>query len=239
MDLEKLELRLKEVSGGKILDVATGTGQFITMLMEALKDYESFIGIDVHEKALEFAQKQFEGKPVEFIKMDATKLTLADETFDTVGIQYSLHHMKELKIVLSEMYRVLKPGGYFLVAEMYADDGQTEAQHSHIKVHYLAAEIDMGKGDFHDHTYKRDTIRKVVNELPYSSLEEFDITFPVKDPKGPEFIQKMKEGIGKALGRYKDIQDFQKFAGEIDEVIQWIDTYGYAPASSLFFIGRK
>jgi len=160
MDIEKLELRLKEISGGKALDVATGTGQFITMLMGALKDYHDFFGIDVHEKSLEYAKKQFEGKPVEFKKMDASKSTFADETFDTVGIQYSLHHMKELKTVLSEMYRVLKPGGYFLIAEMYADGGQSKAQHSHIKVHHLAADLDTAKGEFHGQTYESDIIRK-------------------------------------------------------------------------------
>ena len=239
MDIQKLEIRLKKISGGKVLDVATGTGQFIKMLMESFKDYQDFVGIDIHEKSLQYAQKQFEGKPVEFIKMDATKLTFADGTFDTVSIQNSLHHMKELDKVLSEMYRVLKPGGYFLIAEMYSDDQQTEAQHSHIKVHHLAAELDMAKGDFHDHTYTSDTIKKIVSKLPFSSMEEFDVTYPVKDPKDPEFIKNMKENIGKALGRYKDIPNFSTFEEKIDELLKWIETNGYAPASSLFFIGTK
>ena len=210
-----------------MLDVATGSGQFIKMLMEALKDFRDFVGIDVHEKPLEYAKKQFKDKPVLFENMDATKLIYNDETFDTVGIQYSLHHMKELDKVLSEMFRVLKSGGYFLIAEMYADGDQTEAQHSHIKVHHLAAELDMRKGDFHAHTFERDTIRKIVNGLPFSILEEFDITFPVKDPKDPEFIQKMKNSICKALDRYKDIPDFSAFGKKVDEVLKWIETYGY------------
>ena len=232
MDLEKLDLRLKEISGGKVLDVATGSGQFIKLLMDALKDYHDFVGIDIHEKALEYAQQHFEEKPVIFEKMDATELTFADKSFDTVGIQYSLHHMKELD-------KVLKPGGYFLVAEMCADGGQTEAQHSHIKVHHLAAELDMAKGDFHSHTFKRDKIRNIVKKLPFSNLEEFDITFHVDDPKNPEFIKNMKNTITKALDRYKDIPEFKSYLGKIDELIDWIETYGYAPASSLFFIGRK
>jgi len=61
----------------------------------------------------------------------------------------------------------------------------------------------------------------------------------MKDPKDQKFIQKMKEGIEKALDRYKDIPDFSTFKEKIDKVLLWIDTYGYAPASSLFFIGRK
>ncbi len=234
-----MEIRLKEISGGKVLDVATGSGQFIKMLMETLNDYQDFVGIDVHEKALEYAQKQFEGKPVHFVKMDAENLTFEDNTFDTVGIQYSLHHMKKLDTVLSEMFRVLKTGGYFFIGEMYGDGDQTEAQHSHIKIHHLAADLDMVKGDFHDHTYSRDRIRRIVKKFPFSQLEVFDLTYPVDDPKNPEFITKMKASITQALNRYKEIPEFESYTRKIDELIDWIETYGYAPASSLFFIGKK
>ena len=238
MDIKKLEIRLKEISGGKVLDVATGSGQFIQLLMEALKDYHDFVGIDVHEKALEYAQTQFEDKPVRFEKMNAENLSFEDNIFDTVGIQYSLHHMKRSE-VLSEMLRVLKPGSYFLIAEMYGDGNQTEAQHSHIKIHHLAADLDTAKGDFHDHTYTRDMIRNIVGKLPFSKLEEFDLTYPVDDPKKPEFIANMKASITKALDRYKDIPGFDEYQGKVDELIEWLETYGYAPASSLFFIGEK
>ena len=239
MDIKKFEILLKKIPGGKVLDVATGSGQFIQFLMAALKDYNDFVGIDVHEKALEFAQKQFEGKPVHFEKMDAENLSFKDNTFDTVGIQYSLHHMKNLDRVLSEMFRVLKPEGYFLIGEMYGDVNQTKAQQSHIKIHHLAADLDTAKGDFHDHTYSKNKIREIVKKLPFSELDEYDLTYPIEDPKNPEFIAKMKESITKALDRYKDIPEFENYSGKIDELNVWIETHGYAPASSLFFIGKK
>lgn len=239
MDIKRLEIRLKDISGGKVLDVATGSGQFIQMLMEALKDYYDFVGIDIHEKALEYAQNQFEGKPVNFEKMNAENLSFEDNTFDTVGIQNSLHHMKKLDRVLSEMFRVLKPGGYFLIGEMYGDGKQTQAQHSHIKIHHLAADLDTAKGDFHDHTYSKNKIREIVKKLPFSKREEYDLTYPIEDPKNPEFITKMKSSITNALDRYKDIPEFENYSGKVDELVDWIETYGYAPASSLFFIGRK
>jgi len=122
---------------------------------------------------------------------------------------------------------------------MYIDGDQTEAQHSHIKIHHLAADLDTAKGDFHDHTYTRENIRKIVEKLPFSKLEEYDLTYPVEDPKNSEFIAKMKASITKALDRYKKIPEFENYSGTIDELIDWIETFGYAPASSLFFIGRK
>jgi len=52
--------------------------------------------------------------------------------------------------------------------------------------------------------------------------------------------KRLKEISGKkVLDQYKDIPDLSAFKEKVDEVLRWIDTYGYAPASSLFFIGRK
>ena len=56
--------RLNTISGGKILDVGTESGDFIQTLMLTLKDYDSFVGIDISEKEFDSAQSQFENKPV-------------------------------------------------------------------------------------------------------------------------------------------------------------------------------
>ena len=64
----KIARRLRSVSGGKILDVATASGDFIDTLINTLKDYDSFVGIDHcaspdSKKAMESAEKRFEGMP--------------------------------------------------------------------------------------------------------------------------------------------------------------------------------
>jgi len=237
--MQKLDTRLKEIAGGKVLDVATGVGQFIAALMPALKDYDSFVGIDTHEKALASGKAKFNNKPVKFMNMDATNMAFEDEHFDTVAIQFSLHHMKNLDTVLKEMLRVLKPGGNILVSEMYVDGEQSEAQQSHIKIHHLSAELDMAQGDFHDYTFTRQEIRDIMNGLQLSSLEEYDITYPMENPKGKDLIKNMKAGIGKVLERYKDIPNFSEFQTKFNDIFSWLDEHGYEPASSLFFIGRK
>jgi ubiquinone/menaquinone biosynthesis C-methylase UbiE len=62
----EIRKRLGGISGGRILDVATGSGDFINTLMKMLRNYDCFIGIDTSRKDLESAKKRFEGKPVEF-----------------------------------------------------------------------------------------------------------------------------------------------------------------------------
>jgi len=111
----KIAKRLGSVSGGRILDVATAGGGFIDTLMKALKDYDSFVGIDycasaTSKKEMESAKKRFEGKPVRFFEMNAENLKFEDESFDTVCMSHSLHHLASIGKVLAEMKRVLKKG---------------------------------------------------------------------------------------------------------------------------------
>ena len=68
-DMEKLIKKLGSISSDKIFDVACGRGEFIDILMQVLKDYEKFIGIDFSDKIVKFAQEHFKDKPVEIIKI--------------------------------------------------------------------------------------------------------------------------------------------------------------------------
>jgi len=66
----EIRKKLQGISGGKILDVATGNGDFVNTLMKMLKNYDYFVGIEISRKDLESAKKRFEGQPVEFLEMD-------------------------------------------------------------------------------------------------------------------------------------------------------------------------
>ena len=55
-----------------------------------------------------------------------------DETFEVVAISNTLHHIEHYDKVLAEMLRVLKPGGFFILNEMYRD-GQDAAQQVHVQ----------------------------------------------------------------------------------------------------------
>jgi ubiquinone/menaquinone biosynthesis C-methylase UbiE len=111
----KIAKKLRSVSGGRVLDVATGDGEFIDTLMQTLEDYDSFVGIDYcasdeSRKHMESAKKRLEGKPVRFFEINAESLKFQDESFDTVCISHSLHHLANIGKVLAEMKRVLKRG---------------------------------------------------------------------------------------------------------------------------------
>lgn len=176
----KIEKRLKSISGGRVLDVATGDGGFVDTLMKTLKDFDSFVGIDYSEKEVKSAKKRFKGQLVEIRKMNAETLKFENDSFDTVCMSYSLHHLDKIEKVVAEMKRVLKSGGYFIIQEMYCDRQQTVAQETDILQHHWDAEIDSLLGVTHNKTLTKRKIRDIVSSLKLKEVEIFESTHYVK-----------------------------------------------------------
>ena len=94
----------------KILDIGTGPGFFSIILAEA--GYQ-VTAVDYTEAMLEEAKKNAGAfaQRITYCQMDASHLAFADETFDAVLIANALHIMPRPEKALTEIYRVLKPGG--------------------------------------------------------------------------------------------------------------------------------
>jgi len=245
--------RLRSISGGKVLDVATGNGGFIDTLMKALKDYDCFVGIDNSKKEVESARKRFEGQPVEIMEMNAEAMEFENGSFDTVCISFSLHHLGEIDKVLAEMKRVLKSGGYFIVQEPFCDGEQTEAQKTDILQHHWDAEIDSLLGVTHNKTLTKQKIVDLVGRLKLKKVEVFESTHYVKclfcedkfeceDPKNEKIIKQSIKEIDDNLRRlteYPDLKTRNRLKEEGEKLKERINKFGSAEASHLFFIGKK
>ena len=248
----EIRKRLQEISGGKVLDVATGSGNLIEALMKMLKNYDRFIGIEISEKELESARKKFGGQRTEFLEMDAGHLKFKDNSFDTVCISYSLHHIDNTGRVLAEMKRVLKAGGHFLVQESFSDGEQNEAQKTHILQHHWNAEIDSLVGTVHHRTYSKQRIKDMIESLGLSKLETFESTIPITclvcdkrfDCRGKgevtfdQFIKDIDETLCR-LGKQVDLEIRDRLGREGEKLKERMKEYGMANPSSLFFIGTK
>jgi SAM-dependent methyltransferase len=208
--------RLGLISGGKVLDVATGSGDFIETLMKTLRDYDCFVGIDIASKALASAEKRFKDHPVRMVEMNAESLEFDDDSFDTVGMAYSLHHLRRADTVLREMRRVLKPGGTLIITEEISDGRQTDAQKTSILQHAWQAQIDSLLGETHRTTLARHRIEELISRLQLASLEIFESTHPVEclfcerrfrcdDPRSVENVSRALKEIDDGLKRLKAI----------------------------------
>lgn len=111
------ELRSSLVSGARVLDVACGTGDLALTL--ARSGEASMIGLDFCRPMLEIARgkAEAEAQSVPFIEGDALRLPFADGSFNAVTIAFGLRNLAGVSDGLSELRRVLAPGGRVAILE--------------------------------------------------------------------------------------------------------------------------
>lgn len=230
---------LASVPGGRILDVATGNGNFIGFLLEGLAAFDEIVGIDTSEKAGATFAAAFKDQPkIRFEKMDAAKLDFPDASYDTVCISNSLHHLSDPEPVLSEMKRVLKPGGHLLVAEMYRDN-QTEAQMTHVLMHHWWGTIDTARGIFHNETYTRQQLLDIVSRLGLQMITIQDLSDLSEDPKAPETVQYLIEVTDTYFQRMEGLPGEADLHARGLELRKRVEKIGFHSATSLLFIAKK
>lgn len=112
--------RLAQPQGGLALDVGTGTGEFASELVRA--GARRVIGVDFVGAMLVAARGKAEqkgfGHRVAFLAADALHLPFKDGSFDCVVNGFVLRNVADLPAALSEMQRVLKPGGRLVCLEI-------------------------------------------------------------------------------------------------------------------------
>lgn len=112
--------QLSALAPKKILDVATGTADVAIMASGILKP-EKIVGIDISEGMLEVGRKKIEKAGlqhiIELLNGDSETINFEDGSFDAVTVAFGVRNFQHLEKGLSEIYRVLKPGGKLVVLE--------------------------------------------------------------------------------------------------------------------------
>ena len=227
---------LGQISGGRVLDVATGTGGFIHFLLEGLKDYTEILGIDANERAAAAFAEGFKDKPgIRFEAGDALQLNYPDASFDLVCISNSLHHFDQPQVVLRHMERVLRPGGHLIMAEMYRD-GQTDTQMTHVHLHHWWAAVDRSAGIVHNETYTRAKLIELVSALELSDLALYDLSGTDENPKAPEILAELTPVFDRYIQRAEGRPDLQARG---DELRTRVAEIGFHGATTLVMVGMK
>lgn len=111
---------LKEIQPRKVLDVATGTADVAIMTWKYLHP-EKIIGIDISEGMLNLGRQKIDklllSKQIELLKGDSEAINFPNETFDAITVAFGVRNFENLEKGLSEMFRVLKPGGKVVILE--------------------------------------------------------------------------------------------------------------------------
>ena len=105
--------------GGKVLDIAGGTGDLSRGWAKRVGKTGEVWLTDINSSMLTVGRDRLlnAGLILPVAVCDAEKLPFPDTYFDLVSVSFGLRNMTHKEIALSEMYRVLKPGGTLLVLE--------------------------------------------------------------------------------------------------------------------------
>ncbi|OUR94457.1 bifunctional demethylmenaquinone methyltransferase/2-methoxy-6-polyprenyl-1,4-benzoquinol methylase [Flavobacteriales bacterium 34_180_T64] len=102
-----------------ILDIATGTGDLAINLVQT--NAKEIIGLDISDGMLDVGRQKISEKKLDHvIKMvlgDSENLPFGDNHFDAITVAFGVRNFETLDKGLSEILRVLKPGGTFVILE--------------------------------------------------------------------------------------------------------------------------
>ena len=118
----KLVKQARQGAHDQILDLATGSGDVALALRYGLSGKIKITGVDFCEPMLDRArwkrdQQNLEKEENQFLVGDCLDLEFPDESFDLITIAFGLRNLADRELGLSEMLRVLKPGGRLMVLE--------------------------------------------------------------------------------------------------------------------------
>jgi len=101
--------------GDRVLDVCAGTGALAAILRSRVAPGGEVIGVDLTEAMLQVARARVPG--VSFVVGDACQLPFPDGSFQAATMAFGLRNIHQRQLALSELARVLRPGGRAVVLE--------------------------------------------------------------------------------------------------------------------------
>jgi ubiquinone/menaquinone biosynthesis C-methylase UbiE len=110
-----------DLAGRDVLEVGCGRGggaSYITRYLEP----RSYVGVDLSENGIRFCNTHHDVPKLRFVRGDAESLPFDDEQFDALVNVESSRAYNHIEKFFAEAYRVLRPGGAFLLTDMRLRD---------------------------------------------------------------------------------------------------------------------
>ena len=231
--MEKLVNYFRDKKVVSILDVGTGEGDFIEVLKDVFPEAH-ITGVDPNTESLKEAAKKY--PDVLFAEMNGENLAFADESFDVASISMALHHLPDIQSALKEMQRVVKPGGWIIVNELFSDN-LNPAQEVHKMFHHFRSLIDRLNGTFHQETFQKEQILQMVKmariQVQLSFENKTETNLIAKEGELDIRIEKMKQHLEKIKGR----PEYETLKPEIDKFRERALKHGFQPATRIVVVG--
>ena len=175
-----------------VLDLATGSGDVVFALARGLTPQTKLVGMDFCQPMLDeaIAKQQRAADPrydsVKFAPGDGLNLPVPDQSFDAVTISFGLRNMADRHRALTEMRRVLRPGGHLWVLEFSQPQRWFRPFYFFYLRHVLPSFAGIVTGDKSAYVYLNETIEQFPDR-PALSQEIIAAGFQNVTAKGLTF----------------------------------------------------
>ena len=218
-----------------ILDVGTGTGNFIEVLKEVFSDI-LITGIDPNTESIYEAKEKY--SDVVFKEMGAEKLGFSDCSFDVVSISMALHHLPEVNIGLQEILRVVKPGGWIIINELFSDN-LNPAQEVHKLYHHFGSNIDRILGTNHNSSFKREEIFQMVQNSGIAIQFHFNHKTEVNLVADKKELDSRVEKMKLNLDKIKEYPEYEMLKPQVEIFRKNALEFGFQPATKVVIVGQR
>lgn len=168
--IHALTKRYATIEGGqlyhpKILDVGCGTGAAVIDLKKMFGRSVDVIGVDIVQLQIELAQKKMKehGVWVDLRHVDGDHLPFDTHSIDVVYTSDVLGHVRDVSAWLTEINRVLKPGG---TLAMFAESRL--GRHAYIRQYLLRRGLNLDPhAEFHISLYSKNTLKELLQQAGF------------------------------------------------------------------------
>ena len=224
-----------DIHAKNILDVGTGEGGFIPVLLQTFPG-ATLTGIDPNAQSLGAARQKFPG--IRFLEMEAEKLLFDDNQFDVVSISMALHHLPKIKKALKEIKRVVKPGGYIIINEPISDH-LNSAQEVQKMYHHFRSRIDRLLGTFHRNTFTSKAILQMLKTADLPVQFYFEQRNNAHTTQGNGELELRVEKMKEMLEKIKGFPDYSQMLPQVEEFRNSVKKTGFQQATNLVIVIRK
>ncbi len=178
------------LSKKSVLEVGCGRGGGLNFIKGRLAP-GSVTGLDLNEKAIKFCQNYHCQENATYVQGDAQNLPFENNSFDIILNVESSHRYPEPQLFFEEVYRVLRPGGYFLFTDFRKDTA----------IEILEDQISESKLKTEE---KRDISKNVLRAL--------DLATPEREKLINKLAPRIFKGLAKKFAATPGTPTYEKFA---------------------------
>jgi ubiquinone/menaquinone biosynthesis C-methylase UbiE len=162
--IRRIRTAMGAYPAGKVLEVACGPG----IVAEAIAPLVSeLVCIDATPEMITLAKSRLEASGVsnvDFREAYAESIPFAEGTFDAIVTRLSFHHFVDMKAVLAEFRRVLRPKGRLIVADIISSAEPCESR--------LHNALEQLRDPTHVHMFSKNEFQSALTESGYKLLTE-------------------------------------------------------------------